>query len=301
MKRRTVLAGVGVGLAGLAGCAQSQEPEPAPTEAPATTSGGTTARTETPTPAQADSGAEDPPAVDASPLRLLSVAAPTRVEIATNVGYQFTVENPAREPHVYEPATSVRDGTAGWSTLDRWEPVELAAGEVRTFKSSSVTSEYLTTKVVRVDGIGATFGIEFVERRVPFGGTYTDPVDREVVVDGVNVRDSFEYTSDGYERMAEAGGDHQWAMLDVRVMNRVNESIEAPPYDGFSLVHGEETYQPLPTEHDDAYTPVELPRNGGASGVILFKVPEHLASRDVGASWYASFDGGDVGAVWSPR
>lgn len=300
MNRRALLAALGAGLAGIAGCSGSPDPEPTMTDASATTATPSAERTRTPPTEPAPPGPAEAATPSSNPLRLLSIDAPSVVEITRPVGYQFTVQNPDDAPHRFEPSASAREGPGEWSVLDRWESVELTPGEVRTFNSATFTSEYLTTERVRIDGLDATFSVEFVERGLPFRESHVDPLGRDVTVERIDLRDNFQYVDGGYERIAEAGEGRTWAMLSVKAINRGPETAEAPRYGGFSIRNGDERYWPLATGHDDTYQPVTLPEDGVASGVVVFNVPDGVSRDRLAPVWSETFEGGEVRVVWTP-
>lgn len=303
MHRRRLLGALGAGIAGLAGCSGSNpEPaarSPAPTATPTATPIGSPAPTTTGPATRPRPEAPEPADVDDAPGRLLSIEAPARVQIGDSVRYRFTLENADEEPATFEPTVSARSGSADWSVRDRWEPVDVAPGERHTFVSAPLTSAFLATVELRIDGSGERFDVDFEERRLTFDESYLDPLDREVSVGEIGTRGVYEYADGEYDRIVEAGDGLQWVFVTVGVVNRVSESVGSPEPSEFSLVSGERTYRPVELRSEDGYERRRLPEGSGASGVIGFKAPSSDSRTDFDVRWDASFAGGEVGVLWN--
>ena len=307
MKRRAALGAIGSGIAVLAGCSGSPdaapdgaatvEPSTTTNESPTTTERSTATATSEPERREAEPVAESD---DAQDVRLLSIAAPDRVQLGESVRYRFTVENAGEASRTVEPTVESRTGASAWSVHERWEPVELAPGNRHTFESPRFTREYLETVEFRIDGFAPTFSIEFAERELPFERGYRDPAGREVRVNDVTIKSSYEYTSDGLRRLAEVEDGYQFVFVDVEVVNQTDEPIGAPPADEFSLLEGETAHQSVPMAGDAGYEAGELPWGSRTDGLVAYETRASLVVDDVRVGWRTSFDGGDVGVIWTP-
>lgn len=304
MRRRTLLCVLGSGVAGIAGCSGSPSSEPAATstaQSPGAAAG--PANTAEPT-TGGESGAQEPEPSPETPtaggLRLLSIEPPEPVQIGEEVDYRFTVENPGEEPSTIEPTVSSRSGGSGWSIHERWDPVELPPGGRHTFGSSPFTSEYLSTVELRIDGFGPTFSAEFTERRLPFSEEFRDPLDREVSIEDLSVHSVYEYESGGYRRVVELGGSSQFVFVTVDVVNRTDESVEAPERVAFSLLADGQSYHPIRMPGGGDYEPEEIPWGARTGGRVAYKTPAGLSRGDFRVAWYDSFEGDDVGVIWTP-
>ena len=303
MRRRTMLGALGSGIAVLAGCSGGPEAEPAGAATETTGPGTELAGGAEPSPAstEADRPAERTPEEgNADRLRLLSVEAPPRVQLGEPARYRFTVENPAEAPQTVEPTVNARRGSSGWTGQDGWEPVEVPAGGRHTFESSTFTNEFLETVELRISQFDAVFPVEFVEKQLPLSEGYRDPLGREVAVEDVSVQSSYTYTRDDEYRVVELDGDLTFVFLDVEVVNRTDGSLQAPPRGSFTLMGGDETHYSIPMEGDAGYEARELSWGSRASGRVAFKTPGSLSSDDFRIRWRESFDGGDVGVIWTP-
>lgn len=309
MDRRTLLGAVGAGLAGVAGCTgSSSEPDPTATEAPGrTTDGPDPASTTTRTEAAEQPPGDDPDDADRdvageeTPVRLLSVDPQERAVIGEAVGYTFTVENPTRDPQPIEPMIRVRADGSAWSTRDRLDPVELAAGERRQFEPPGYSSDYLRTVELRVDPFGVSFGTVFTELPREFGQDYTDPLGRRLTVESLDIVGAYEYSVDDTRYVLDAGDDRQWVLVTLAVVNETDDALDAPPLSTFTLTDGDADYRAIPMRGETGYEGGELPWGASTDGRVAFKTPERLTERDLHVEWHAALEGGEVGVRWTPR
>ena len=304
MRRRTVLGALGSGIAVLAGCSGDPKADPAGASVPETAVPGTEPAGDTepsPTSTETDRPAERTPEEEnADQLRLLSVEAPPRVQLGEPARYRFTVENAAEAPRTVEPTVDARWRSSGWTGQDSWGPVEVPAGGRHTFESSTFTNEYLETVELRISGFDAVFPVEFVEKQLPLSEGCRDPLDREVAVEDITFKSSYTYTEDDTYRVVELDGDLQFVFVDVVVVNRTDGSLRAPPRGSFTLMESDETHHSIPMEGDAGYEARELSWGSRASGRVAFKTPGSLSRDDLRIRWRESFDGGDVGVIWTP-
>lgn len=303
MHRRALLGAIAAGFGGLAGCGRSSTPQStARSTAPPSTTTTTPGMSTDTTTASPESVPETPTesATEGEGVSLLSVTAPSRLELGETSRYAFTVTNQGDDTRVFEPSVSVRTESSGWTVYEEWEPVELAAEAARTFEGTTPQREFLSSLAFRIDGFGRGFTVDVVERQLSMPDAYRDPYDREISLEGVSVRSVYEYNSDGYRRLVDPGDDRQWAFLTVRVINRVGDEVSAPKPAGFTLRDEDRTYHPQRLPGDGRYTPQRLPAGTGTDGWIPFMTPRNLYPGDVRGRWDASLDGGDIGVVWTP-
>lgn len=309
MRRRTLLGAVGAGLAGLGGCAGILDDAPAGTPSTPRNS-----RTASPGP-ETSAGLEGTPVGTSEParsprerttatpdpgrLRLRAVDAPERVPLGEPARYRFTLENAADEPRVVEPETQTRTGPTAWSRHQRWNAVELPAGARHTFESVAFTRDYLGPVEVRVAGFDPAIEIEFVEPTLRYTQGYDDPLGREVRVDDLAIRSTYTYERDGVRRVVELEAGRQFVFLTVEVVNRTDGPLRTPPREAFRLLEGRRVHFPIETEGDAWYGSTELPWGARTEARIAFETAGSIGADDLRAAWRESFDGGDVGVVWS--
>lgn len=299
MRRRTLLAAIGSGMAGVTGCSATSSDSGTPEPTSATSDVGTdTPSTVTETTTSIDSGASSD---DGTPLRLLSFDAPDRIELNESARYQFTVENPGEEPRSVQPTVLARPGASGWTSFDSWETVELAPNSQQRFESPEFSFQYLMTVELRVEGFQPTAAIDVTEQQLSFGQGFQDPIGREVRINDLTIKSSYEYTSDGLRRIVELGSGNQFVFLSVEVINRTEDSLQAPPRNEFTLLQGSTTYHSVPLPGSAGYVSEELPWGSRLRGPIAFKTPADLSHDEFRTAWYASFDEGDTGTIWSPE
>ena len=303
-----MLCALGAGVAGIAGCSGSPAPEPAADSTPQPS--GTTAEAAAASGASTPEGepdAQTPEEQESSPetpaggqVRLYSMEAPGSAQIGEEVDYRFTVENAGDEPAVFEPTASARWEGSEWTAHERWDPVELPPGGRHTFESAPITSEYLSTVELRIDGFGPTVSAEFTEKRLPFSKEYRDPLDREVTIEDLGIHSTYEYESGGYRRVVEPDAGEQYVFVTVDVVNRTEEPADAPPRTEFSLLDRERSYYPHRMPGDGDYEPEEIPWGARTGGRVAYTTQSTLSRDEFRVGWYASFAEGDVGVIWTP-
>lgn len=279
MYRRTLLALV----AGVAGCSGSQS---------------ASTPTSTPTPAPTVTATPTATAEPAS-FELVEVDAPGRVEIGADWSFAFLVRNAGGQDATFRTRLSVRSDGGAWQQRDEPLELEIPAGETRTWESQPIAFDYLGDVDFRLEEFDETFGVTIVAKTLDWGRPYTTPADVGLILTGVDITDSFEWSTNGRDYVEEAPSGSAWGLLGVRAENNAGVATHAPRASRFFLVQDNTQYNAqIISTYPEQYQGGELQAGVVARGDIVFELDAGTTQDDLVGVYSSGTYAGDVAVYW---
>ncbi|MFB6122343.1 MAG: hypothetical protein ABEJ78_02650 [Haloferacaceae archaeon] len=295
MRRRSLLATLGVGLASVAGCSN-------------TPSDGSTA-----TPDDGPTATGTAPRGSADSFEFVGVDAPERVQLNATYRFHVTVRNTGDRRLTFTSPISVRSGDGQWQPISQPLEVEVPPGETATWDSPRAKQLFLGTYEFRLDALGARWTLEAVPRTLAFGARHRTPTNLSVNALGGKFESQFPPTdADSSESTATgtatstptptpvaAPDGETWLVVPVRVRNYRRSAQQIPAADTFSLHVDDETYAPQSVESATSrYHSVSLGGRTIYQQPLVFAVPEGTTAAEVAVEWTQSYAQGDVTVRW---
>jgi hypothetical protein len=301
MRRRSLLATFGAGLASLAGCSES----PSDGSTPATTPAGTS---------PADGGG-----VTADAFEVVSVETPDRVEIGAPYRFHVTVRNTSDRRGTLASPLSVRPEGGAWQPLDQRVEVEVPPGETATWDASKVHLGYLGTYEFRIDALDERWSVAVTPGVLSFGTLYRTPANLGINVVGGTFESQFPTGNDGSSEgtttatptptatttapptatPVSAPDGKTWLLVYVRMRNFSQSEQRIPAADTFSLRVGDQTYAPQSVgPAGERYHQRALAGRTILQDPLVFAVPDDTSAGDVAVHWAEEYAQGRVELSW---
>lgn len=280
MKRRVLLASMGAGMAGTAGCltgdSNNAENTPEGDE-------GTPVAVSTPT----GKGAE---------FELLGISASDRAEISKEYTFEITVENTGEQPGVYRAPAKVKTGDdVGYNDM-ALAMVYLEGGETKTATVAIPPFESVGNADVRFADPKNTWGVNIVGPDLAMGESF--PVDGlQITYESVELRDSVAYDIGGLasEQTYTPNDGGQFAVVVVKVESTEKASWMADAANYTMVIDGNER-----GPHTDAgYNKRSLSEGQTQRVELPYEVPADVAKSDLMFKYSGTRE--NKYARWSPR
>lgn len=265
MKRRALLASVGVGMVSLSGCLF----------------GGGGSDDDAP-PTTTDSGTQPLQEVDKSgaKLRLTSINTSDSVELNEEYTFEISVKNAGETAGVYRaPVTVQRNGEVKF-IKEREALVYVRPGETQKATISVTGFDEIGRANVRLDGASNQWSVDVTRRRLPFGGTF--------------LSNGMAITVDRVELAPRQQDDEQWAYVYVRVRNNGQQDYAPPPDRFFIRYEGSRYKKALYGSKSPEYYDVNLRTGQTEAGIIQYSLPASATVEDL----HIEYDRGDQQAIW---
>lgn len=269
MERRSFIGLGTVAFTGLTGCLGTQRPDQQNTPPP------------TPTPKPVD-------------FELVSFDLPEKVELDTEVIYEFEVKNTSDRAATFETTVSTKKGTGDWVEGSKWSG-EIPAGESKVFKSQEFMPRYLADWVIRVDKFGEVRSMTVGPATRSIGRYFEVWNETAVSVGGIKFSDKLE----GDEYTYEPDEGMRFLRILVDAENGSSEIRALPSPSNFDIVAGDRQYEPaLYQDASEYYSGGEVQPGISRTGYITFQVPTSVTKENATAVWSRNFAQGDVAVYW---
>jgi len=254
--------------------------------------GGTDTQTQTPT--------ATPTATAAPPeYELVSVEAAERVEIGEDWSFAWTVRNTGGQDGVVTTTVSAREAGGEWQSLDQELELEVPAGETATWQSEASPFSFLGELTYRLDRFDATYTVTIVPKTLAWGRPYTIPDEIQLICNGVEIEDSFEWSASGYDYVEEAPSGSTFGLLSVRAEHVAGTAARAPLASNFYLVQDDQQYNPqIISTYPEQYRGGELQAGIVARGDIVYELPAGTSEADLEAVYSSGTYTGDIAVYW---
>jgi hypothetical protein len=275
MKRRTLLASAGVGIASLTGCLFG---------------GGGGDDSATPTTVAGSQPVRNVSRSSAD-LRLKSINASDSAPLNSPYNFELVVENTGDTAGVYRAPVSVqRTGTVEFRQ-EREALVYVEPGETQTAEITIPPFSEIGRVNVRLGGAANQWGVEVTERRLAFGGTFPND-GLSITVDRVELTESYQGPRGGN---VEASDGQQWAFVWVRVRNTGPRAARSPNTREISFLHDGAEYSSYGyANRSPEYESEALQSGQESGGIIQYQVPASISKDDIAIR----FEQRGARAVW---
>ena len=275
MKRRTLLASAGVGIASLTGCLFGG-------------GGGGDSDTET---TVAGSQPVQNVSRSSADLRLESINASNSTPLGEPYSFELTVRNTGDTAGVYRAPVTVQRGDGVEFQQEREALVYVEPGETQSATITIDGFSEIGRVNIRLDGARNQWGIEVRERRLAYGGTFTYE-NLAITVDRIELTESYTGPRGGN---VDAEPDQQWAFVWVRARNVGSERTLSPNTRNIRLLHEGTEYTSYGyANRSPQYDSTTLRNGEQTGGIIQYQVPT-VVSRDEVA---VQFEQRGTRAVW---
>jgi hypothetical protein len=318
--RRSVLAVLGLGLAGCLGgndsnSEQSATSSPSPSQTPTATKSATptATRTSTPTPTETSSPTptESPtatptPTPQPASFELVEYNSPESVSINETAEITATVENTGEVAGVFSAEVYVRfDASEQFSPLDDPVEAEIPPGGQVEITIAEYQPLYTDEALeARLGDFEETLTVNAVSATLEYGTTFTQY--DGYLINLSNPRLTQSYTSEGYtggEEEESAPEGSQWLFVSVLVENGTGETELSPLSSDFSVLAGNSQFDPAilvpePVEQGQPYDGGELQPGVVREGYIGFEIDAGLSLDDLQIVYTTQTIDGEVTVYW---
>ena len=247
---------------------------------------------------ESKNGDEDDQTATAGQFELVGMEVPDEVAVMTPFTYSYTVANTADEDATFWTYFTV-DAFGRAGVAETREGLKIPAGERATVERNTAHAEYLGTVRYHVEAFPASVSFRAVPASRELGEVWRSPEDLTVVVEGIELRDSYEYEDpDGAVVEEPAPERSRWAFVLVRVENVATESRSLPRDRAFKIISDGQQFDRVRVKATDgAYEGCRVEPDTARSGWIAYAVPTGLTTADA----VVSYTDGDANGEWTAR
>lgn len=216
---------------------------------------------------------------------IVEIDAPEEVAIGEEFTYSITVENTGGADGVWAQTVMAKEPDGQWQSAPL--ELEVPAGETKTWESDTVTVNYTTQLLFRLDEADVEFSIRFVSATLGFGEEYVSPDGMAFTVDSIEFFDSYTWSGSSgntYEEQAPAG--KKWAKVYVVAENKGSEQAYSPFASDVSIIADNSQYDNTYISNDEGeYEHSEIAPGIVREGWIVYELPEDLSKDDFRVQW----------------
>lgn len=298
MRRRAFL--LAAGTTGLAGCLGSS----ADVGNPVTTTMPTT-MTPLATPTTLSAGTAGQSTTATTPVEtaepaafsVAGVSAPEAVEVGEPYTLEIEIRNTGGEDGRFvAPLYAGEAGSGTWLEIGTVE-VDVPAGGTATWPGE-VTYETLGEVMFTLGDV--EWSVRIVGATRSFGESYTAPNDMRVTVSGVELAESYEWSSDGETFVETAPAGSRFAFVSLCAENVGDRTTSTPTPADVSVSVGTRQFDAqIALKADGEFDGADIEPGATRRGWMLFEVPTDVTAGDLTVVWRESTAAGEFAALWS--